>query len=126
MLDDWWLPPDIGPDGEPLDDDASTLVPGLAPSTVMDEPADVANLAEFQDGSEGNDSCISLPPDVLTANDEDEENVWSGLANACQCARQCHTAHWHHLVGLWALLRHLVGLWALLHHLVGLRTLLRR
>ena len=73
MLDDWWLPPDIGPDGEPLDDDASTLVPGLAPSTVMDEPADVANLAEFQDGSEDNDSCISLPPDVLTANDEDAE-----------------------------------------------------
>ena len=92
MLDDWWLPPDIGPDGEPLDDDASTLVPGLAPSTVMDEPADVANLAEFQDGSEDNDSCISLPPDVLTANDEDEENLWSGLANACQCARQCHTS----------------------------------
>ena len=57
MLDDWRLPLDIGPDGEPLDDDASTLVPGLAPSTVMDEPADVANLAEFQDGSEDNDSC---------------------------------------------------------------------
>ena len=72
MGDDWWLPLDIGPDGEPLDDDASTLVPGLAPSTVMDEPADVANLADFQDGAEDNDSCISLPPDVLTL-DEDEE-----------------------------------------------------
>ena len=74
MLDDCWLPLDIGTDGEPLDDDASTLVPGLAPSTVMDEPADVANLAEFQDGSEDNDSCQMAAddccwPDLLAAAD---------------------------------------------------------
>ena len=74
MVDDWWLPPDIGPDGEPLDDDASTLVPGLAPSTVMDEPADVANLAEFQDGSEDNDSCQMAAADCC----------WLPLVTACR------------------------------------------
>ena len=89
MLDDWGLPPDIGPDGEPLDDDASC--PPLVALTVTEGPADVANLADFEDGSEDNDSCISLPPDVLTA-DEDEEMLWSGLTKACRCARQCPTS----------------------------------